>query len=58
MSAVDIAYDTAQTSTKVQILTAEEALAAYDTAQNAYVLDVNTGPAPTGTHYASWSLFL
>jgi lipoprotein-anchoring transpeptidase ErfK/SrfK len=55
---MDIAYDTAQTSTKVQILTAEEALAAYDTAQNAYVLDVNTGPAPTGTHYASWSLFL
>jgi hypothetical protein len=29
---------------------------AYDTAQNAYVLDVNTGPAPSGTQHAPWYL--
>jgi hypothetical protein len=27
---------------------------AYDTANNAYVLDVNARPAPTGTKYPSW----
>ena len=27
---------------------------AYDTANNAYVLDLNARPAPTGTHHPSW----
>jgi hypothetical protein len=29
---------------------------AYDTAQNAYVLDINSGPAPSGVQHPAWYL--